>query len=1195
MATGGSGRFKPMIQWMTWGDPNDRIQPGSTLTKSVDTVIAGQTLRTTCTISNIRGDVLHPYKSGTWRADGFDNLYNIGGTDGANQLVAGLANVNNTGTTVFDFNCSATLSGQPFDLTGLVMADAESSSVEEHVGATPVPSGTDPVTWRIIDRVRGPQCTVEATAWRSATTNRLELYGSPADTCEAAGATNLWPAPSAVAFMENATSAKDVIVKGRGYSAIALGVALQVDFGDAPASYGAASSALQYNFTGGTVNAATGLPPSQGGTDRGQPLFSNFNLANIAQPTQRLGNTVDPEVTSPVSADARGDDITGDPLFGPNADEDALSLGQPAGTPTTLVLKPGATYTLAQNVPFQGAGKVAAWLDLNANGTFEAGEQSNTLTTSGGRLTWTVPSTLPPGTTTTILRLRMVGPTDTLAPTGLSLAGEVEDYQVRIASAPKLTVVKQVNGRSDASDQFTISATGPAMQPGTYTATTTGTNTSATIPATYLNENASFSISDQMAPGSASPLSDYDATISCVDRANGNAAVSMTAGAAGSWTRAAGLLPNQDVVCTVTNTQRPDALDVSKSYVSTSGPTASGDYTARYQVTVANTGRATTYGSLVDTPQFSPELVVNGASWTATASAGQAPAAGSGNGAGPFTLTGAGTPIARNATHTYTVDVTFHYRGTAGAAPCSGTGTGLYNAASLPAGQEAGPSGNNSACSAPPAVPTRSLGLVKEISGLIVDTNGNNRDDVGDVVNYKFTVTNNSQVTLTGIKVDDPLIGAVTCVATTLAPGASTTCTGSYSLKQGDVDAGRVVNNAKATGTGPVGDTVTSNTATATVLLTPKPLLTLDKVVDHIDDVDGSGLVDAGDRIHYRFTVTNTGNVTLDPVRITDPKLTGLTCTPTRLGPGGVATCTANPYVITTADETAEEVVNTATAHGTPPTGADVTATDSTTTEVGTPAPAIDLKKTVAGIADTNGSGLTDAGDEITYTFTVTNTGNVPLSQVQVNDPLLGAVTCTPTSLGLGGVATCTADPYVIKQSDQGGNVVNTATATGKPPSGPNVTDTDSTSTRVDTPAPSIELDKSVSAIDDVDGSGVTDAGDEITYSFTVTNTGNVPLSSVRVDDPKLTNVVCTPTTLAPGAVANCTADPYVVTAADEAAGTVVNTATAHGTPPAGPGVPAEVTDTDTTTTPIDTPSIALDKQVASIEDTNDSGLVDAG
>ena len=53
----------------------------------------------------------------------------------------------------------------------------------------------------------------------------------------------------------------------------------------------------------------------------------------------------------------------------------------------------------------------------------------------------------------------------------------------------------------------------------------------------------------------------------------------------------------------------------------------------------------------------------------------------------------------------------------------------------------------------------------------------------------------------------------------------------------------------------------------------------------------------------------------------------------------------------------------------------------------------------------------------------------------------------------------------------------------------------------------------------DVNGNGITDAGDTIAYSFVVTNTGNVPLNGVVVNDTKLsaTPIACTPTTIAPG------------------------------------------------------------------------------
>jgi uncharacterized repeat protein (TIGR01451 family) len=63
----------------------------------------------------------------------------------------------------------------------------------------------------------------------------------------------------------------------------------------------------------------------------------------------------------------------------------------------------------------------------------------------------------------------------------------------------------------------------------------------------------------------------------------------------------------------------------------------------------------------------------------------------------------------------------------------------------------------------------------------------------------------------------------------------------------------------------------------------------------------------------------------------------------------------------------------------------------------------------------------------------------------------------------------------------------------------------------------------------------VANPGDTITYSFSVQNTGNVTLHSIAVTDPMLPSLVCTITTLAPGASSACTASSnvYTLTQAD--------------------------------------------------------------
>lgn len=83
----------------------------------------------------------------------------------------------------------------------------------------------------------------------------------------------------------------------------------------------------------------------------------------------------------------------------------------------------------------------------------------------------------------------------------------------------------------------------------------------------------------------------------------------------------------------------------------------------------------------------------------------------------------------------------------------------------------------------------RSIGMSfdKEFTG-ITGGNGNAlADQAGDVLNYSFTVTNLGSVTLTNLKVTDDLTGLNETLAT-LAPGASTVYTSSYTLQQSDLD-----------------------------------------------------------------------------------------------------------------------------------------------------------------------------------------------------------------------------------------------------------------------------------------------------------------------------------------------------------------------------------------------------------------------
>ncbi len=362
-----------------------------------------------------------------------------------------------------------------------------------------------------------------------------------------------------------------------------------------------------------------------------------------------------------------------------------------------------------------------------------------------------------------------------------------------------------------------------------------------------------------------------------------------------------------------------------------------------------------------------------------------------------------------------------------------------------------------------------------------------------------------------------------------------------YTLTQADVDAGTVDNTATATGTDPNGTDVTDTDSTSTPIASAPG-------IDLVKSGTANG-VSAGDTIDYTFVVTNTGNVTLTTVTVDDPMVGPVSCPVTTLAPGESTTCTAT-YTLLQSDVDAGLVHNDAAATGTPPTGPDVTATDSYDVPL-TPQPLITLDKQSGGVTDEDANGV-DPGDTIDYTFVVTNTGNVTLTAVTVDDPTVGPVACPVTTLAPGESTTCTAT-YTLTQADiDAGQVDNTATVTGDPPTGGPVTDTDTVTTPV-AQTPAIELVKRA------DTRGPVKVGDVIVYTFTVTNTGNVTLTDLVVDDPMLGTVTCAATTLAVGESTTCAAPPYTVTAADVRAGRIVNHAVA--TADGGGGV--QVSDDD--------------------------------
>ena len=154
------------------------------------------------------------------------------------------------------------------------------------------------------------------------------------------------------------------------------------------------------------------------------------------------------------------------------------------------------------------------------------------------------------------------------------------------------------------------------------------------------------------------------------------------------------------------------------------------------------------------------------------------------------------------------------------------------------------------------AVPNASLSIVKTATPTTYN-------QVNQQISYSYLVTNNGNVTLSGpFSVSDNK-ASVSCPATaSLAPGASITCTASYTITQADLDAGSVTNVASATN-----GTTTSPTDTETVTAVPNASLSIVKTATPTDLQPGQPA------IGYSYLVTNNGNVTLNgPFSVSDNK-----------------------------------------------------------------------------------------------------------------------------------------------------------------------------------------------------------------------------------------------------------------------------------------------------------------------------------
>lgn len=367
--------------------------------------------------------------------------------------------------------------------------------------------------------------------------------------------------------------------------------------------------------------------------------------------------------------------------------------------------------------------------------------------------------------------------------------------------------------------------------------------------------------------------------------------------------------------------------------------------------------------------------------------------------------------------------------------------------------------------------------------------------EVGSQVTWTYEVTNTGNFPLVSWTVADDQGVAVACPRVVIPPGGSTTCVASGVAREGQyANTGTVTVPSPGAGIPGASDSDPSHYFGA------RPQLDLEKGTGEaaggpFDDADTptGPFIPIGATVYWNYVVTNNGNVTLDDLLVVDSDLGDITgsCGATTLAPGASTTCSGS------AASTTGQYLNVAIALALDPTGALVGDLDPS--HYFGADPGIDVEKLTNGVdADTpDQAPLIPAGGPVDWVYFVTNTGNDALSGIVLTDDLEGTISCPQDSLDPGEEMICEAFGVAER-----GPYTNTASVSATDTTGATVTDTD----------PShyvgfvtgISVEKATNGQDaDIPTGPYVPAGRPVTWTYVVTNTGDLPIENVALSDDR--------------------------------------------------------------------------------------------
>ena len=334
--------------------------------------------------------------------------------------------------------------------------------------------------------------------------------------------------------------------------------------------------------------------------------------------------------------------------------------------------------------------------------------------------------------------------------------------------------------------------------------------------------------------------------------------------------------------------------------------------------------------------------------------------------------------------------------------------------------------------------------------------------DVGETVTFRLTVTNTGPVGFSTVELDDTFDNLVLAFASA-TPGETSVAGGTINWADvGPLPVGRATNvlvSFTALQSTQPGDTtnwvvaslITTNggplppqTSSAPVAVATPSYVLNKELLD-----PAAGVATQGQAVVFRLSVTNDGEVGLNPVQLVDTfdtnylgfvsatpgvdssgvgSLTWTNVGPLAVGGASVVTVRFSAVSSTWPSNTTNVVVSTvSTTNGTP------LPPQTSSVPVQVANPDIGLIK-LAGAAVDGGIWFTNAGADVVYTYFITNSGDTHLSTMTVTDNVLGVIGTVPGPLAPGGTATILYTSSVPAAVTNIGTVVGTPTDDGGTP-----------------------------------------------------------------------------------------------------------------------------------------------------------------